>query len=664
MFAGRKIDRLGRKARALISALVLSEEFKLSRESCIGLLWSKAESDEKARGSLRNSIYEAQKALQAEDCAAFGKDNQHLWLDKRHVEVDLWEAISSAREGRPASTLLTRDRVTDSILSDFESVDPSFHDWLLAKRQSMHIRLVQTLEDSLRALPQGTGDASVEPIARSLMRLDPTHEEAARALIRSRAAAGDLGAAFSIYRALWDLLERDFDIQPSMETQDLIAQIRLAQPENGLPPLALPTSVAPALLARPPLSGHLETKPARPRKLILNMGRFDASGLKPESRYLISGFRQELSACLVRFREWSVRDELPAAIEQRKGNPEGEYAITASAFETGNGIRLVLMLGDVSTGQYVWSERVVLRLSDWFGAQEAVVRRLATALNVHVSAERLAAIASEPNEQVHAYDRWLRGHALLLNFSADDWHKATQEFESIVSEHPNFAPAYVSLANAHNIIHIVHPGFRRKPERTLHALVLARRGVNLDPIDSRAQLCLGWSCAMSGEHDEAETHLQLALDLNGSDPWTMVSAATCLAFCGQKDRALSLANEVLALPITPSPIGWSYLATIYFVTGDYTACIAAADKAGSVNPNLPGLKAAALYLVGEKVAAALAYASFVETTQRAWFPGDAVVSEDCIVNWLLHLFPFRSEADLENLRRGILGAGGLNQSAA
>ena len=65
------------------------------------------------------------------------------------------------------------------------------------------------------------------------------------------------------------------------------------------------------------------------------------------------------------------------------------------------------------------------------------MRRLATALNVHISAERtrrdwLSAVQSD----LRAYDLWLQGHALLLNFAPTDWHEAERSFRKIISEMP------------------------------------------------------------------------------------------------------------------------------------------------------------------------------------------------------------------------------------
>src|SRR5262245_48440551 len=111
--------------------------------------------------------------------------------------------MGGAKRGEPHDVLLDRERITEGLLNEVESVDPAFRSWLLVKRQSLHDRLVAYLEDALHGQANGTADGNPERVARALVNLDPTHEEAARALIRARVAAGDMGGALGIYKALW-----------------------------------------------------------------------------------------------------------------------------------------------------------------------------------------------------------------------------------------------------------------------------------------------------------------------------------------------------------------------------------------------------------------------------------------------------------------------------
>jgi hypothetical protein len=54
---------------------------------------------------------------------------------------------------------------------------------------------------------------------------------------------------------------------------------------------------------------------------------------------------------------------------------------------------LTLRTGD---RDHIWSDRVTVSLDGWFDAQQSIVRRIAVALNVHLSAERLASWRRSP----------------------------------------------------------------------------------------------------------------------------------------------------------------------------------------------------------------------------------------------------------------------------
>ena len=131
---------------------------------------------------------------------------------------------------------------------------------------------------------------------------------------------------------------------------------------------------------------------------MVSIAGFEGSAVKAESRYLLHGFRRELIACLVRFREWVVRDGVlaPAGATAAAAD-RAEYLIEASATATDDSsLRLIITLRDVATSAYLWSERLNISAANWFAAQQHVVRRISTALNVHLSAERLVSLRTVP----------------------------------------------------------------------------------------------------------------------------------------------------------------------------------------------------------------------------------------------------------------------------
>jgi tetratricopeptide (TPR) repeat protein len=101
-------------------------------------------------------------------------------------------------------------------------------------------------------------------------------------------------------------------------------------------------------------------------------------------------------------------------------------------------------------------------------------------------------------------------------------------------------------------------------------------------------------------------YIPLAHRLNDNDPWTLVSAANCYAFCGQDKEAAEIIDSMLRenATIAPSALQWAYHTAVRFMIADYEGCVAAADFAGDLNPNVPGFKAAALWHLGREEQAA------------------------------------------------------------
>ena len=651
---GRDVVLNGRKARALLGYLALAESGQETRERLVGLLWSETE-EARARASLRQTLYEIREAFQAVGFDKFDADKHVTRIDRDALEVDLWDVMGAAKRGEPHAILLDRDRATEGLLNDLESVDPAFRSWLLAKRQSLHDRLAAHLEDALHGHTNAAAPGGEERVARALMKLDPTHEEAARALIRARAAAGDMGSALDIYNSLWQLLEDEYDVEPSKATQELIAAVKLGQLDPSQPAAARPERATPVA---PP-----HTEPARKgsdkAKLVVSVAGFDAIGTREQNRYLVQGFRRELIASLVRFREWVVRDQGHVAAGALPSSSNlGEYIIDASATESRGSLRLVLMLRDAETNDYLWSERFQISKGKWFEVQQAIVRRLATALNVHVSAGRLAALALKQDEgsDLLAFDLWLQGQTLLLNHNPADWQRGSELIREVIKRMPSYSPAYCGLANAHNMMHISLPGIFRDAARAAQALEYAREAVRLDPVNSRAQLCLGWSHAMSHRADEAQIHAGLAYELNENDPWTRVSAAHCLSLMGAHEQARDLTQRLVRDEPVMSPKQWSFHAITCFMEGDYAGCLTAAERAEDSYHVMQAWKAAALVQLRRADEAKAQMPRFFEQIRERW-NGKEPASDPAIARWFLHVHPIHLNGDWERLRDGLAAAG-------
>ena len=645
-YKGQDIKIKSRKSRAVLAFLALNENRQETRERLVGLFWSESE-EHKARASLRQTLRELRQALFEAGYDGLQTEKLAIEIDPKRVEVDLWTVIHEAERHRAHPLLLNTLRAAESLLAGFEDIDPEFRGWLLAKRQTFHDRLVRGLETGL--LDDRADARDKKRLAEAIVNLDPTHEEACRWLMRLRAEEGDVSGALHAYKALWDTLGEEYDMEPSVHTQELVAKIKTGDVERVT--RSVDTAPATGASARESLPVRLSSRVA------LLFGAFGMNGVEQDKLHLVHGFRHHLIACLIRFREWCVADatvQLP--VDGTSPAFSAKYAVDATAYQAGEAVSLVLTLRESSSNVYIWSETFELRIENWFDTQHRIVRRIASSLNVQLSAERLNQLAGEPDVSLEVYDRWLRGQAMILRFSPDNWKRAEQIFADGIRDAPNFSSCYSSLVQMNNAVHIVHPGVFRDPTKAKDTIELARMAVQLDPVDSRAQLCLGWSYAMAKQYSQAEVHMDIACELNENDAWTLISTSLFYAFCAKLGRAERLAAQASDVAFAPSRTHWAYLASIRFLCGDHQGAIEATNHAADIIKTLPAWRAAAAHHLGREADAAREAQRFFDGIRSNW-QGSIAPTNEAIGRWLLHLYPI-SDRDLwERLRDAMVGAG-------
>jgi DNA-binding SARP family transcriptional activator/TolB-like protein len=650
---GRLIDLRTQKANAVLSYLALTETKRESRERLVGLLWSRSD-EEKARASLRQVVRELRSAFEDAGYDGFVAERLSVHLDTKKVEVDVESVIRLAEGGGVHPLLLNIPRLGERILEGMDDLDPSFRIWVLAKRQTIHDRLMRSLDAGLVA--SHVEDEGKNEIAAAIANLDPTHEEACCRLMRMHAEQGDVAGALRIYKALWNLLDCDYGMEPSPATEALVADIKLGAFERPVSrsgaKLEPATRTTNGASPGAPVAKHV----APPAKMRLVLRPFAMHGIDGDRTHLVQGFSLHLAACLVRFREWSVIDRPAAPVALPPHGSTPQYCIESTAYQAGTEINMVMVLRDEATGIYIWSESFRLNLDNWFENQQRVIRRIASSLNVQLSAERLVRLAGESDVSLDLHDRWLRGQSLMTKFDLQSWQRATSIFREAIRENPNFSPCYSSLVQMNNTEHFVHPGFERNIDKARATLELAKTAVQLDPVDSRAHLCCGWSYVLALREAEAAPHMELACELNDNDPWTLLSCAHYSALCGSIEQARLRAEQSLALSPAPSNLEWGYHGTIRFLGGDYAGALAACDRVRDAIQILPPWRAAALFYLGQPAEAREEAQRFLNGIRSFWV-GSSVPTDQAVVRWVLQAFPISVKARWEALRDGLQGAG-------
>lgn len=649
---GAEIKLAGKKARALLAILALSEPLPVGRDKLCALLWSES-GQAAARASLRQTLRRLRGGLGLHANKLLRVTAEGVGLNSEAVEIDVTTALKEARAGRAPGLLQERPNALSDAMTGLDFIDPNFANWIAVRRQMMHQDAVDALGDALAEFvppdPRGTA------LARVLRRMEPTHEAACRYLMRAYQTEGNVSAALTIYDELWHLLDEEFDTLPSENTQRLIVEIKLSS--ATLPPP--PVHQSAELCVAPRTVGLIdEPRRERPRQPpAIWIERFETESLDDAKRHRAMGLRSDFIAALCRFREWRVFDGGDDQLRSEDLPAEGTaFSLSGTAVTGEQGDDIILNFRNLRTSEVIWSERTTISIKSWGRAQRRAVRRIAIALSLHLSTDRLSKIHNVADSDLPAHDAWLLGQALLNHWSSDSEDRAEALFRDILRDHPDFAPAYTGLAQVLNTRHFIRPGLIRSRGIHAEALNLSIRSVAIDPLDAKAQLALAWSFALNGAWDNAVQTFHVACDLNENDPWTAVSSSLGFAYCGESAEAMRLSKRMLDVGLGITPLHWAYIAGVCFLSRDYEEAATAAARGAGATYYIAAWQGAALAHMGQVEEARIVLrASFDEV--RARWTGPSKPTDRAISEWLLHCYPIRADADWFCLRDGFAAAG-------
>ena len=307
-------------------------------------------------------------------------------------------------------------------------------------------------------------------------------------------------------------------------------------------------------------------------RLVISLLPSTMHDVSPEKIHLVTGFRQHLIASLVRFREWQVTDA--PSVTRRWVNARSaasRYELQMNVHQNGPALHLLLMLKEAENNLYVWSDGFELKLESWFELQRQVVQRIALALNVHLSAERLRRLSEYPDISLGIYDRWLRSQTLIRTFNLEHWHALrASSWKSSRRRRTSFPPIAAWPTCTTPSTSSILARLRTPRARTAgHPPCPPGRGAR--PVEHERAPLAGMGerhgrPAHPGGHayrDRIRAQSQRSVDAFFRRP------AVCLL---RPDRSPpSWCSCARDMALVPSKMHWAYLVDIHFLSGDYEA---------------------------------------------------------------------------------------------
>jgi serine/threonine-protein kinase len=257
--------------------------------------------------------------------------------------------------------------------------------------------------------------------------------------------------------------------------------------------------------------------------------------------------------------------------------------LTGRLMQRGNDLIISAELINLQDNSQLWGGRYQRQLSDILQLQEEIAREISTNLRMRLTREQQASVTRRYTENTEAYELYLRGRYFYTKYTEENINKSIEYYNQAVSRDPNYALAYVGLANSYSTLGGVF-GFRAPTETFPESKKFALKALELDPNLADAHLALA-SCKVNYEWNwsEGEQELKRALELNPNSAPAHASYGTIHQIFGRLENAI--AERTLAAKLDPlSPLTIANVGYPYYYARRYDEAISHYRAALELDP--------------------------------------------------------------------------------
>ncbi|MBI3650415.1 MAG: winged helix-turn-helix domain-containing protein [Acidobacteria bacterium] len=234
-------------------------------------------------------------------------------------------------------------------------------------------------------------------------------------------------------------------------------------------------------------------------------------------------------------------------VPQRVGKELSVQAIlTGRVVQRGNDLTLHIELVDAQTENALWSTDYKRSMTNLISLQSEIVRDLSQKLRARLSSADEQKVAKNYTANAEAYQLYLRGRYHVLKIIRLETQKGISYFQQAIAIDPNYALAYVGLADGYRVLSL--GGEMPSREFMPKAKAAAQKAIELDDTLAEAHAVLGniifW---YDWDWNESEKQLKRALELDLNNADTHLHYAGLLSHTGRHAEALAEAKRAREL---------------------------------------------------------------------------------------------------------------------
>jgi Predicted integral membrane protein len=316
---------------------------------------------------------------------------------------------------------------------------------------------------------------------------------------------------------------------------------------------------------------------------------FDNLSRDPDNAYFAEGVQDEILTRLAKVADLKVISR--TSTQHFKSAPENLPQIAkqlgvanileGSVQKSNDQVRVNVQLINAQTDAHLWAETFDRKLTDMFAVESEIAKNIAEALQAKLTGSEKSSMAKTPTENPEAYELYLKGRFFWNKRNGEDLRKAIDYFNRAIAEDPNYALAYVGLADSYLLFPnyaAVSPIDSVPPARSA-----LKKALELDDSLAEAHASSGLLAITELDLQRALDELKRAVELKPNYATAHHWLALAWMNVGQFDPAIAEAKRAVELDPLSLVINADF-SWIYLTGRRYAEAEAQARKALEIDP--------------------------------------------------------------------------------
>jgi TolB-like protein/Tfp pilus assembly protein PilF len=280
---------------------------------------------------------------------------------------------------------------------------------------------------------------------------------------------------------------------------------------------------------------------------------FDNLSRDPDNAYFCEGVQDEILTRLAKVSDLKVVSR--TSTQHFKSSPDNlpqiakqlgvMHILEGSVQKSNDQVRVNVQLINAMTDAHVWADTYDRKLTDIFTVESDIAKAIAETLQAKLSSAEKSSIAKAPTANAEAYELYLKGRFFWNKRTGPDLRKAIDYFNQAIAKDPNYALAYVGLADSYLLLSsyaAVSPADSLPPARSA-----LKKALEIDDSLAEAHASFGLLATLELDLHRAINELKRAVELKPNyataHHWLALAHLTLAQF----DSAISEAKRAIEL---------------------------------------------------------------------------------------------------------------------